>query len=164
VVPAKSDVCPQYGRIEPDPPDVAISSRRRCVATGGCALIGRRGRLRPNGANVSARYPWRPSLGYLYVVSEKCKPAARWGRKATGPNGVSRVTERQEQKMSSLSGARPENAAGGPASHAETIRADMAASMPARPLAGSSLDALVRRQNPSVNPGQRLGFVPAQVR
>jgi len=66
--------------------------------------------------------------------------------------------------MSELSGAHSENAAGGLSSHAETIRADMAASMPARPLSGSSLDALVRRQSPVSSAGQRLGFVPAQVR
>ncbi|RYV50333.1 hypothetical protein [Pengzhenrongella frigida] len=65
--------------------------------------------------------------------------------------------------MSNLSGALPENGASGPASHGETIPADTAASVPARPRAGSSLDALVRRQA-AVRTGQRLGFVPAQVR
>jgi hypothetical protein len=66
--------------------------------------------------------------------------------------------------MSSLSGASPENGAGGPSSHRATIPADLSASIPARPTAGSSLDALVRRQAPVLGVGQRLGFVPAQVR
>ncbi|MGV8965157.1 MAG: hypothetical protein ACOH2F_02655 [Cellulomonas sp.] len=66
--------------------------------------------------------------------------------------------------MSDLTGAHAENAAGGLSSHAETIRADMAATMPARPMSGSSLDALVRRLSPRAGTGQRLGFVPAQVR
>jgi len=66
--------------------------------------------------------------------------------------------------MTDLSGGHSENAGDGLSSHAATIRADMAATMPARPMSGSSLDALVRRQSPVASIGQRLGFIPAQVR
>ncbi|NMR19371.1 hypothetical protein [Cellulomonas fimi] len=55
----------------------------------------------------------------------------------------------------------PDSGAG---AHSETLRGDAPATGPARPLTGSSLEALVRRQNGVLGADRRLSFVPAQIR
>jgi hypothetical protein len=63
--------------------------------------------------------------------------------------------------MTDFTGTPERNAAGG---RSETLRGDAPATGPARPLVGSSLEALVRRQNGALGAERRLSFVPAQIR
>ena len=66
--------------------------------------------------------------------------------------------------MSDFTGHRPEDAASGPMFRSELIQASLSTGLPAHPVSGSSLDALVRRQSSRLDIANRLGFVPAQVR
>ncbi|HEY8721028.1 hypothetical protein [Pengzhenrongella sp.] len=66
--------------------------------------------------------------------------------------------------MVDFTGATPENGMNARSPHSETLRDDTPGGLPARPLAGSSLEALVRRQSSGPGSDGRLGFVPVQIR